>query len=116
MTDDLKAEMDWEHAEVAEGKPHGVAISVRLDAAEADRLRSLAASLHLNMSQVLRRALAEYDPNPSSSGRPSLHRPFTLGGASWTGVVCLIEAGESKSWDRSESATIDVRLRERVIT
>jgi Ribbon-helix-helix protein, copG family len=61
MTDDLKAEMDWEHAEVAEGKPHGVAISVRLDAAEADRLRSLAASLHLNMSQVLRRALAEYD-------------------------------------------------------
>jgi len=114
MTNELKEGMDWEHAEVAEGKPHGVVISVRLDAEEADRLRSLATNLHLNMSQVLRRALAEYDPNPSGSDWPSLHGPLTLGGASWTGVVRLIEAGEPKSWDRSESTTIDVRLRERV--
>ncbi len=51
-----KDELDWSRAEVQEGRPHGVVVSVRLDAHEAGRLRELASTLGLNMSQVSRQA------------------------------------------------------------
>lgn len=70
MTDELKEQMDWEHAEAVEGKPHGVVISIRLDPTEAERLRTLASDLHLNMSQVVRRALATFDETAGRSLSP----------------------------------------------
>lgn len=80
-------ELDWEHAEVREGRAHGVVVSVRLDADEAARLRHLAATLGLNMSQVLRQGLADFDPGRERQLLSS--RAFTFGGVDWIGTIAV---------------------------
>lgn len=74
-------ELDWDEAVVREGRQPGAVVSVRLDADEAARLRSLADVLGLNVSQVLRRALADYRPDTDreAGGRVFLS-VFTYGG------------------------------------
>ncbi len=114
-TDTMRDQMDWENAEVVQGKPHGVVISVRLDAAEAEHLRTVASDLHLNMSQVMRRALAAFDPQGHIVQELPIFGPITVGGAAWTGSVSVRPAGEAvEQWTRPESTTIDTRVRERV--
>lgn len=74
-------ELDWAEAVVQEGRHPGTVVSVRLDASEAARLRSLADAIGLNVSQVLRRALAEYEPNTEGEARDPVFLPaFTYGG------------------------------------
>jgi hypothetical protein len=115
MTEEMKEQMDWDNAETVEGKPHGVVISVRLDPTEAENLRTLASDLHLNMSQVMRRALAAFDPTKQSVRAGTAFGPLTFGGAGWTGSVSVSLAGEgAEPYSRPESTTIDTRVRERV--
>jgi predicted transcriptional regulator len=74
-------ELDWVEAVVHEGRQPGAVVSVRLDADEAARLRRLAEALGLNVSQVLRRALADYQPDTERGARdPVLLSAFTYGG------------------------------------
>lgn len=74
-------ELDWAEAVVHEGRQPGVVVSVRLDPVEAARLRSLADTLGLNVSQVVRRALSEYEPeNERDTWSPSFLPVFTYGG------------------------------------
>jgi hypothetical protein len=83
-------ELDWDNAVVREGRPHGAVVSVRLDPAEAARLRSIAASLGVNLSQVLRRALADYDPTQAARKQ--------RGTAS--GVIAITFGGGVATWQR----------------
>ena len=84
MTDDraqIEAEeLDWEHAEVHEGRQAASVISVRLSDAEGARLRALANSSGMNISQVLRKALAAYDPARENQSRRVFISAFTYGG------------------------------------
>jgi hypothetical protein len=110
--------MDWSGAERREGKPTGTVVSVRLHADEAERLRGLAASLELNMSQVLRQALSDFDP-ASDRFRHALIQyisPFTFGGGTWIGRRTVREEDSAEEADLAESPskTIDTRVRERV--
>lgn len=74
-------ELDWAEAVVHEGRQPGAVVSVRLDPVEAARLRSLADALGLNVSQVLRRALAEYRPDTERDvSDPVFLSVFTYGG------------------------------------
>ena len=74
-------ELDWAEAVVQEGREPGAVVSVRLDASEAARLRTLADALGLTVSQVLRRALAEYEPDTEGETRDPVFLPaFTYGG------------------------------------
>lgn len=57
------AELDWDGSVVHDGRESGAVVSVRLDPGETARLRRLAEELGLNVSQLLRRALAEYQPH-----------------------------------------------------
>lgn len=100
-------ELDWEQAEVHEGRPHGTVVSVRMDAAEAERLRTLASQLGLNMSQVLRRALADFEPQPRAL---LTWHAFTFGGVDWPMSLRVhpeIPVAES-------STELRARIRERV--
>jgi predicted transcriptional regulator len=98
---------------------HGTVVSVRLDAAEAERLRKVATELQLNMSQVLRRALANFDPEAhlQDQVRSTLRayvRAFTFGGTSFVGRVHVHPEGEERSLEFPESTTVDARVRERI--
>lgn len=113
-----EAEMDWSGAERREGKPTGTVVSVRLDADEAERLRGLAKSLGLNMSQVLRQALSDFNP-ASDRVRQALFEyisPFTFGGATWMGRLTVRQEDSQEEEDlfESPSKTIDTRVRERI--
>jgi predicted transcriptional regulator len=78
-------EFDWARARVQEGRPHGTVVSVRLDPDEAARLRELASTLGLNMSQVLRQALAQFPPR--REGLLLAWRAWTSGGVDWVREV-----------------------------
>lgn len=113
-----KAEMDWAGVEKREGKPAGTVVSVRLDAEDAERLRTFASSLGLNMSQVLRQALSDFEPT-SDRVREALRlyiSPFTFGGATWIGQLTVRQEDSAERPDLAEtpSKTIDTRVRERI--
>ena len=102
-------ELDWERAEVHPGRPHGTVVSVRLGAPEAEQLRELAAELDLTMSQVLRRALAEF-------GFLQVRRswqPFTYGGVDWPHTVRLLHP-DRRHEPQLTSTELRPRIRERV--
>ncbi len=100
--EEIKSEdLEWQRAVVQEGRPHGTVISVRLDAGEAERLRRLAETLRLNMSQVLRQALADFDPRVGRAG--VTWRPFTFGGVNWPTKV-EIDPNEPRAESRTELA------------
>jgi hypothetical protein len=119
-------ELDWEEAVVREGRLPGAVVSVRLDPAETARLRHLANSLGMNLSQVLRRALAGFDPDEAHSReRPLIVGAFTYGGTvplsyeqSWhyVGSAQLhFPAGEQRgSGTAAPTATEPTRIVERV--
>ena len=119
-----REEMDWAAAEARSGSAHGVVISVRLDESDADRLRSLASELDLNMSQVVRRALASFDPalSPAVELRRAVHAAvthsyvtaFTFGGRTFLGHVSVRPEGSQEDLELSESSTVDTRVRERI--
>ena len=116
--DRYRDEMDWDQAESRPGKSHGVVVSVRLDKADADRLRSLASDLDLSMSQVVRRALAAFDPN-AGAGRMiksilAYQSAFTFGGANFLGRLSVRPEGAEGELELSESGTVDARVRERI--
>lgn len=116
--DRYRDEMDWDQAESRPGKSHGVVVSVRLDEGEAERLRSLASDLDLNMSQVLRRALASFDPT-AGSGRMikailAYQSAFTFGGANFLGRLSVRPEGVEGELELSESGTVETRVRERI--
>jgi predicted transcriptional regulator len=78
------SDLDWDKAVVRPGHPHGAVVSVRLDPADADRLRTLAAQLDLNLSQVIRRALAAFEPARLQAIQRQLAQTlqgFTYGGS-----------------------------------
>lgn len=116
--DRYREEMDWDRAEAKEGKSHGVVVSVRLDQAEADRLRSIASDLGLTMSQVLRRALASFDataaPQAVKALLSSYMTAFTFGGTNFLGHLSVRPEGSERELGLSESGTVDIRVRERV--
>jgi hypothetical protein len=75
-------ELDWENAQVHEGRQPGAVVSVRLGPAEATRLRGLAVASGLTVSQVIRMALAEFEPQPAEhAGKKLFVSAFTYGGA-----------------------------------
>jgi Ribbon-helix-helix protein, copG family len=75
-------ELDWENAQVHEGRQPGVVVSVRLGPAEAARLRGLADASGLTVSQVIRQALAEFEPKGAQHTERRLFvAAFTYGGA-----------------------------------
>jgi len=73
-------ELDWKNAEVQEGRQPGVVVSVRLGPAEAARVRVLAESAGLTVSQVIRRALAEYEAQNTAREPKVFVAAFTYGG------------------------------------
>ena len=74
-------EVDWKRGVVHEGRQPGAVVSVRLDPAETAQLRRLAELLGMTLSQVLRRALAAYEPErESDGGRKLFVGAFTYGG------------------------------------
>jgi len=116
-------DLDWAHAEVREGRPHGTVVSVRLSAAEADRLRDIADHLGLNLSQVLRRALADYEP--ADDHRQGIDvvwsRGFTVANqlptASLVHWLISAVAEETMRWaEDRETGTEPIRITERVRT
>jgi hypothetical protein len=104
-----RAEMDLDSPTVQDGRPHGVVVSVRLDAEEAERLRGLAASLDLNMSQVLRRALNAFEPGEAGTFRLLVR---TQGAPDWpTTVAFQGSSGERREMkDEPESSTLGARI------
>jgi hypothetical protein len=102
-------ELDWERAEVHPGRLHGTVVSVRLSAAEADHLRELASQLDLTMSQVLRRALAEFESLPARQP----WQVFTYGGVDWPHTVRLLHPDRPHE-PQPTSTELRPRIRERV--
>jgi hypothetical protein len=102
-------ELDWERAEVHPGRPHGTVVSVRLSAAEADQLRELASQLDLTMSQVLRRALADFESLPTRQP----WQVFTYGGVDWPHTVRLLHPDRPHE-PQPTSTELRPRIRERV--
>ena len=102
-------ELDWEGAEVHPGRPHGTVVSVRLSAPEAEHLRELASELDLTMSEVLRRALADFE---SLQARQPLH-VFTYGGVEWPHTVRLLHSDHPHE-PQPTSTELRPRIRERV--
>jgi len=108
----FRSEMDFEHAEVREGSKGGTVVSVRLTANEAARLRGLASSLGLNLSQVLRQALEAFEPKAAHPGHPWTEA-FTFGGvASWPSALRI----SPEQPESAESTTVRTRIREKVST
>lgn len=118
-------ELDWEHADVREGRQSAAVVSVRLDNAESARLRALASSLGMNLSQVLRQALAAYDPaGESAAPREVFVAPFTYGGTVpvsyeqvWiyhSAQLHLAESEERRSGGSAPTGTEPTRIVERV--
>lgn len=128
MTDDETKidpdDLDWEHAEVREGRQPASVISVRLDDAETGRLRALADSLGLNVSQVLRRALAAYEPAQENEGAGrAFVTAFTYGGTvpisyeqvwSYQAMQLWPGAEEGRSGGNAPTGTEPIRIVERV--
>lgn len=113
VTNEIRREdVDWEKAAVREGQQSGTVVSVRLNSSEAERLRGFAEASNLTLSQVLRRALTEYEPSPKASPARWAIEPMTRGGLDWSDVLreLILEPprGESKSGTRP------VRIREKV--
>lgn len=98
-------ELDWSHAVVQEGRAAGAVVSVRLNSSETAHLRRLADSLGLNLSQVLRRALAAYDPE-AAFAREHVHvlEAFTYGGTVPVSYeqVWLYVGSEQLTWPAGE--------------
>jgi len=126
-TDISPDELAWDEAVVEEGRRPGAVVSVRLDADETARLRALADSLDLNLSQVIRRALAAYEAEAGehASTERLLHAAFTYGGTvpavfeqAWQWVVSsqLQFASEERraSGDPTPTSTEPARIVERV--
>lgn len=117
---ELRAEMDWDAAELRSGRPHGVVVSVRLDSAEADRLRALAAQLDMNMSQVLRRALGSFDSAQASisdlmkSLITASMRAYTFGGGTWVGKAHVRSKDEEEHLMEPPTETVVRQIRERI--
>jgi hypothetical protein len=122
-------ELDWENAQVHEGRQPGVVVSVRLGPAEAARLRGLADASGLTVSQVIRQALAEFEPNGAQhkERRRLFVAAFTYGGAmssqqqSWRLVVPQPEQTQLPTEEDRErsvdppTATEPIRVSERVM-
>jgi Family of unknown function (DUF6290) len=132
MTDDRTNdinpdELDWEAAEVHEGRQPGAVISVRLGSGEAARVRQYAASSGITVSQVIRQALTEYVSTPRESvERKVFVAAFTYGGAmpvvhekgwQWTGLeqTLLPSGGLAHSTVVAPTTTEPTRVVERVI-
>ena len=73
-------ELAWDEASVQEGRRPGAVVSVRLDAEETARLRGFADRFDLNVSQVVRRALADYNPDKAQAAERVFLSAFTYGG------------------------------------
>ena len=120
-------ELEWSEAVVAEGRQPGTVVSVRLDPDEAARLRQLADTLGLNVSQVMRRALAAFSPSDDAQRRHLFLGAFTYGGIApmvherifynWLRVEQLPMPSERRegSDDVSPTATEPSRVTERVL-
>lgn len=113
-------ELAWDEAVVHEGRQPGAVVSVRLDAEETARLRGMADRLDLSVSQVLRRALTEYNPDKEQTAEWVVLRPFTYGGTeqAWRWVVTkqLTMSTEERtgSGDPVPTSTEPIRIVERV--
>jgi hypothetical protein len=116
-------EIEWDEAVIGEGRQPGSVVSVRLDPEETARLRQLANALGVTVSQVLRRALAAYDPaGDATTSREILSRVFTYGGSvplsyetAFT-VGGLWQLGVTESGGGVPTATEPTRIVERVTT
>jgi len=103
-------ELDWEGSVVHDGRQAGSVVSVRLDAVETARLRRLADGLGLNVSQVLRRALADFQPQPERR----VFVAFTHGGSvpSFSGWRCEFRSAAQLRWpetsERCEHQTAEL--------
>lgn len=118
-------ELAWDEAVVEEGRQPGAVVSVRLDPEEAERLRAMADSLDLNVSQLLRRALAEYSPEKEQKAGRVLLSAFTYGGTVptsyeqvWRWVVseqlAMPTEEHTGSGDPAPTSTEPIRIVERV--
>ena len=106
----LRSEMDLEGAEAREGRAHGAVVSVRLNPDEAARLREIASSMGLNLSQVLRRALEAYEAELAGHSL-SLVQAFTFGGVARSPSTLVIRPEQPSV---GESGTVQTRVREKV--
>lgn len=122
-TDDLT----WDEAVVEEGRRPGSVVSVRLDADETARLRRLAESSGLNLSQVIRRAVAAYEAEEREPAARVVLGAFTHGGAvpthyeqMWTWLVsaqlAMPEEERTGSGDPVPTSTEPIRIVERVVS
>ena len=118
-------ELDWDEAEVREGRQPGAVVSVRLGPAEAARLRALADSSGLNVSQVIRRALAEFGSKREQRREQKVFvAAFTYGGTMpvmheqgwrWSGPAQMqLPSGETQSRVDAPTTTEPTRVVERV--
>ena len=122
-------ELAWDEATVEEGRRPGAVVSVRLDPDETAKLRTLADSLGLNLSQVIRRALDTYEPTGDhevASPERFYVAAFTYGGAvpvihqqgfRWrvTQQMAFSPEEQSRSGDPVPTWTEPTRIVERVI-
>lgn len=120
-------EVDWDNAVVREGQQAGSVVSVRLSPEETVRLRLHADMAGVTVSQLLRRALAAYEP--SAKGEPS-RKVFVSAFTYAAGIPASFEAGWTYSglqqlwWAHSlaragtavPTATEPTRIVERVTT
>jgi hypothetical protein len=83
-------EIDWDKAVVREGRQPGSVISVRLSTEETVQLRAHADWLGVTVSEVLRQALAAFEPRAKTDPtREAFVSAFTYGGS----VLSLDEVG-----------------------
>lgn len=119
-------ELDWDAAEVQEGRQPAVVISVRFGSTEAARLRAHADAAGLTVSQIVRKALAEYEARAEeASKRKVFVSAFTYGGTMplvheqgwrWTGFEQTLFAGGglAPSAAAASTTTEPTRVTERV--
>ena len=118
-------ELAWDEAVTHEGRRPGAVVSVRLDEDETARLRALAAHLDLNLSQVIRRALAAFETEAERAGTRVVLGAFTYGGTvptihnqAWSWIVSqqlpITTDERSGSGDPAPTSTEPTRIVERV--
>jgi hypothetical protein len=132
MTDEITTEIQpddvgWDEAVVQEGRQPGSVVSVRLSPGETVQLRIQADKLGVTVSEVLRRALAAFEPPATiDAHRKVLVSVFTYGasmpalgddGWVYSGSQQLW-AGQTLAWagTGAPTATEPTRIVERVTT
>jgi hypothetical protein len=121
------ADVDWDKAEVREGRQPAAVVSVRLSPEEAARLREYAESLGVTVSEVLRQALAAFEPGQGrQDSRDVIVTAFTYAASSmpafeegwtYTGPQHLFSLPElAKVGTAAPTGTEPARIKERVTT